>query len=283
MASKVHLITYATPRFRLRQLVLGWSVRLNHVADTVTSWNPEMLGAASFEMRVKGIRLDERGSGYWAWKPFIIDAKLREVPDGDFVLYCDVGRLYPFKLLDQPLTPFLRWMEEHGQDFMPGVKIPWDGAVSVWTKRETLVATGMDFPEVHTASPVQASFSMWRAGSKSRDFVSLWLDYCAQRSLISDDPSQGGLSELPSFRAHRHDQALLTLCCLKGGVCGLDLGSEKPAIDTRHPSEVSRLVFGADPKSLSLAGRTLHSAVGLIGKVEQVLRQKIKFGKPTSE
>ncbi len=280
---RVHLVTYATTRFRLRQLVLGWSARINHVAGTVTSWTPEMLGAAGFENRVRNIRLDERGSGYWAWKPFIIDAKLREVPDGDLVLYCDVGRLYPFKLLDQPLTPFLRWMEEHGQDFMPGVKIPWDGAVSVWTKRETLVATEMDYPEVHTASPVQASFSMWRAGAKSRDFVSQWLDYCAYRSLISDDPSQGGLSELPSFRAHRHDQALLTLCCLRASVCGLDLGSQKPTIDTRNPSEVSRLIFGTDPKSLSLAGRTLRSAVGLIGKVEQVLRQKIKFGKPISE
>ena len=280
---RVHLVTYATPRFRLRQLALGWSARINHVADTVTSWTPEMLMAAGFEKRVKNIRLDERGSGYWAWKPFIINAKLREVSEGDVVFYCDVGRLYPFKLLDQPVTPFVRWMEAHGQDFVPGVNIPWDGAVSVWTKREALVATGLDLAEFYTKSPVQASFSIWRAGPKSHDFVGQWLDYCAQRPLISDDPSQGELSELPGFRAHRHDQALLTLCCFKEGVCGLDLGSEKPAIDTRHPSEVSRLVFGDDPKSTTLAGRTLRAAVGLVGRGEQALRQKIKFGKPISE
>lgn len=64
-----------------------------------------MLRNAGFEGRCKDIKLSERGSGFWAWKPFIIDAKLREVPDGDLVFYCDVGRLHPFKLLDQPLTP----------------------------------------------------------------------------------------------------------------------------------------------------------------------------------
>ena len=280
---RIHLVTYATPRFRLRQLVLGWSARLNRITDTVTHWTPKKLHSAGFEERCKKIRLDERGSGFWAWKPFIIETKLRDVPDGDMVFYCDVGRLYPFKLLEHPITPFIDWMEDHVQDFMPGVKIPWDGAVSQWTKREALVATGMDQPEVHASIPIQASFSIWRAGVKSRDFVGQWLDYCAQRSLISDDASQGELSELPGFRAHRHDQALLTLCCLKDGVCGLDLGSEKPAIDTRHPSEVSRLVYSDDQESLSLTGRTLRTAIGLIGRVEQAVRQKIRFGKPISE
>ncbi len=280
---RIHLVTYATPRFRVRQLVLGWSARLNHVADTVTSWTPERLRSAGFEDRVKDIRLDERGSGFWAWKPFIIESKLREVPDGDLVFYCDVGRLYPFKLVDQPVAPYLQWMESRKQDVMPGVRIPWDGDISTWTKREAFVATEMDQPEIHTASPVQASFSIWRAGMTSRDFVGKWLDLCAQRPLISDDPCRDGLDEHPKFRAHRHDQALLTLCCIKQGIMGLDISCTQPSIDTRHPSEVSRLVFGDVLESLSLAGRALRLFVALVGQIEQVMRRKIKFGKPISD
>ena len=101
-----HLVTYATPRFRLRQLVLGWSAKFNRVADTVTHWTPEKLLSAGFEARCKDIKLTERGSGFWAWKPFIIDAKLREIPEGDVVFYCDVGRAYPFKQLTNSITPF---------------------------------------------------------------------------------------------------------------------------------------------------------------------------------
>jgi hypothetical protein len=279
----IHLVTYATPRFRLRQWLLGVSARLNGVVDTVSSWSPRELLAAGFEDRCKDIKLSERGSGFWAWKPFIIDAKLREVPDGDLVFYCDVGRLYPFKLLDQSLRPFLDWMEEQGQDVMPGVEIPWDGPNLAWIKREVLVAIGMDRPEVHSAAPIQASFSLWRAGSRSRDFVGSWLDACSHREWVSDDPSREGLVEHPGFRAHRHDQALLSLGCLAAGIRGLTIAETKPRIDTRHPSQVSRLCFGAIPTSPTVAGHLLRAAVWPIEQIEQQVRGKVKFGKPIRE
>ena len=279
----IHLVTYATRRFRHRQLILGWSARLNRVADTVTNWTPELLCKVGFEDRCKDINLSERGSGFWAWKPFIIDAKLREVQDGDLVLYCDVGRLYPFKLLDQPLAPYVRWMNEHGQDVMPGIEIPWDGPNSAWTKREALVATGMDRPEVHSANPIQASFSLWRASDTSRSLLSQWLDLCASRPLISDDPSRRELQELPDFRAHRHDQALLTLCCMRDGIVPLHIGNDRPDFDCRNPSEVSRHQFGDTPCTPTGLGRLLRAAVRLIANIEQSLRKRVKFGSPLAE
>lgn len=281
--SRIHLITYATPRFRPRQILLAVSARLNDVADTVTSWTPDKLRDAGFENRIKGISLLERGSGFWAWKPFVIATKLREVPDGDIVFYCDVGRLYPFKLLDQPISPFVRWMDDHCQDIMPGVQIPWDGQTSVWTKREALVATETDIPRFHGTSPVQASFSIWRAGKRSRDFAGEWLDLCAQRPLISDDPSRHGLVELPEFRAHRHDQALLTLCCLKHGIAALNLGSERPPIDTRHPSETSRFTFGEVAAGQSLCGTLLRLAVWPVWRLERWMRRRVAFGNSIRE
>jgi hypothetical protein len=280
---RIHLVTYATPRFRLRQVLLGWSARLNHVADTVTSWTPEMLRDAGFEETVKNIKLSERGSGFWAWKPFIIDAKLREIPEGDLVFYCDVGRRYPFKLLDQPVAPFLNWMNQQSQDVMPGIEIPWDGPNSAWTKREALVAFDMDHSGVHNASPVQASFSIWRASSASRAFVALWLDRCSQRHLISDDPSKSELEELPGFRGHRHDQALLSLCCISRNIRGMNLGDEKPTIDSRHPSEVSCYLFGKTSGQPTALGRLLRAGVWPIEQIEQQIRQRMKFGEQIHE
>lgn len=166
---------------------------------------------------------------------------------------------------------------------MPGVYIPWDGATSVWTKREALMATEMDRPEIHEASPVQASFSIWRASARGREFASHWLDLCARRALISDDPSQEGLSELPDFRGHRHDQALLTLCCLKEGVGGMNLGFQAPGIDVRHPSEVSRLSHGEVRGAPTLSGLLLRLAVRVLGQCEQVIRRRIQFGKAIQE
>lgn len=275
---RIHLVTYATPRFRLRQWVLGASARMNHIVDTVASWTPDSLRAAGFEERCKDINLSERGSGFWAWKPFVIGDKLANVPDGDLVIYCDVGRLYPFKLLDQPVDAYVNWMDERGQDIMPGIEIPWDGPNSAWVKREAFLAMNMDLPKVHSATPVQASFSLWRASASSRSFVANWLDLCSKRPLISDDPSRGDIAELADYRGHRHDQALLTLCCIKGGISGLDLGVEKPPIDTRHPSQVSRFRFGEVSGGLTLSGRLLRAILRPVEKIEQGLRHKVKFG-----
>jgi hypothetical protein len=139
-------------------------------------------------------------------------------------------------------------MEKCGQDVMPGIEIPWDGPVSRWTNRDALVALELDQPEIHAATPIQASFSLWRAGKKSCEFVREWLALCAQRRLISDDPVTDPRGNLQGFREHRHDQALLTLLCIKRGLSALSLGRERPGVDFRNPSEVSRIAFGIPVK-----------------------------------
>jgi hypothetical protein len=280
---KIHLVTYATPRFRLRQLVLGWSARLNRVADTVTHWTPEKLLSAGFEDRCNDIKLTERGSGFWAWKPFIIDAKLREVPEGDIVFYCDVGRRYPFKQLRGTIDPYLRWLNLHKHYVMPGLLIPWKGPMSMWTKRDAYVATGMDSHEIHTAIPIQASFSFWRASNDARIFASEWLDFSSKRALISDDPSIYGLSELPDFHEHRHDQSLLTLCCLRHGLKGLDIGNQMPPIDTQHPSEIACLLSGGKSACIPIAGHILNVLAWPMERIEARLRRKVSFGQPIPE
>lgn len=279
---KIHLVTYATSRFRLRQLLLGWSARLNHVVDSVTSWTPEMLQQAGFGQRCKDLSLSERGSAFWAWKPFIIEAKLREIPDGDLVFYCDVGRRYPFKELAVSVMPLLKWMESKQQDVLPGLHIPWKGPMAMWTKRDAFVFTAMDQPAFHQAIPIQASFSIWKNGPAARSLAAEWLAFSARRELISDDPSRCGLPELPEFHDHRHDQSILTLCCLKHHIQGIDLGREAPKIDTQHPAEVATLMGGERPQK-TLLGHLLSILARAIAFIESMIRKKVSFGAPIPE
>lgn len=280
---RIHLITYGTRRFRHRQWLLGWSAKANQVVDTVSHWTPEKLTSAGFEERCPEIKLSDRGSGYWAWKPFIIQKKLEEVPSGDIVFYCDVGRLYPFKILDQPLLPYINWMREHDQSCMPGIEIPWDGSTSVWTKRETLIHLNMDKPHIHQQSPVQASFSIWQKTSQSEEFISQWMEWCSQKKLISDDLSTDHIEELPEFRGHRHDQALLTLCCLQKNMLALNLGASAPTIDSKHPSQVSRIRFAPVKGYPSMTGKLFRLAIWPIEQFEQRLRRKLTLGKVIHE
>jgi len=275
---KVHLISYATRRYRLRQVLLGLSAKTNGIASSVDSWTLPRLTASDFGNIAPDISLAERGSGFWAWKPYLIGRALEAAAQGDLVFYCDVGRYFPYVLLEQPLDYFLEWMETHEQDVLPGARIPWTGTMGTWTKRDAFVRTGMDRPEFHEASPIQASFSFWRVSPECKDFVKEWQSWCIRRDLVSDDASTCGLPELPGFRGHRHDQSLLTLCCLKRGVEAIDIGQSKPSYNERDPGEVSRHVTGRTCPA-SLPGKLLRLASKPLEAGERALRERLTFGK----
>jgi len=273
-----HLTSYATTKYRHRQIFLAASAMENRVVATQTSWNPSKLIAAGFSDLAPDISLDERGSGFWAWKPFIILKALETIPDRDCVLYCDAGRKYPYILLDTPLDAFLSWMNENGQDVMPGIAIPWNGPMSVWTKYDAFAGTRVDGESIRRATPIQASFSLWRNTETTREFVGEWLSWCVRRPLVSDDISLEAATEAPEFKGHRHDQSLLNLCCLKHGIKGIDIGTEQQPYNERDPSHILKYVFGADPCATP-AGKAIALAARPVQLIEQTLRERITLGK----
>ena len=273
---RIHLVTFATRRFRHRQLFLGWSALANKVVDSVTHWTPKKLLATGFENRCPTIRLSERGSGFYAWKPFIIQKKLEEAPEGDIVFYCDVGRTFPYKLLSASLQFFLNWMKTRQQSVMPGIKIPWGGPMSMWTKRDAFVSMSMDTPSIHATAPIQASFSIWISGLDSKEIVAEWMNISAQRQLISDDPSVVSLPELSGYKEHRHDQSLLSLVCLKRCIECMDIGCDMPAIDAKHPSEVAGLLSGKTGE-FTAQGRLVAVLADVVEGLEWTARKWIKF------
>ncbi|MBC7979053.1 MAG: hypothetical protein H7Y36_00650 [Armatimonadetes bacterium] len=272
-----HLVSYATTKYRHRQVFLAASARANGIVESARSWTAAQLAASEFTKIAPNILLTERGSGFWAWKPFIIQKSLASLSDGEILLYCDVGRKYPYILLEHPLDSFVSWMDDHSQDIVPGVLIPWNGPMETWTKGEAFTGTGMNRSNVRKAIPIQASFSFWRASPQSKRFVAEWLSWCVQRNLINDDHSADGEPEVPVFRGHRHDQSLMTLCCLKNGVRGIDLGPEIPSFNERDPGQVAHHLFGTRPQ-LTLRGKLVRSAAKPVQFIEQNLRERITFG-----
>jgi hypothetical protein len=273
-----HLVSYATTKYRHRQVFLGVSARANGIVDSVKSWTEGHLRTSEFPKIAPDISLEERGSGFWAWKPFIIQKSLESLPDGEVLLYCDVGRKYPYVFLEHRLDPYVKWMNDHSQDILPGVLIPWKGSMETWTKRDAFIGTDMDRPEIREASPIQASFSFWRASQTSRAFVAEWLSLCCQRRLVSDDPSADGTPETLAFCGHRHDQSLMTLCCLKNGITGINLGQDIPAFNERDPGQVSQQLFGSQACP-TFIGKLIRSAVKPVEFIEQNLRERIAFGR----
>ena len=57
----------------------------------IMSYNREWLVTTDFYKDNQSILDEERGGGWWVWKPYVILDALSKVEEGDYVLYCDCG------------------------------------------------------------------------------------------------------------------------------------------------------------------------------------------------
>jgi hypothetical protein len=152
-----------------------------------------------FKEANKEIFASKRGPAFWIWKPYLIDRELKEMADGDYLIYSDAGVEFVNNvnhIIDRMTSDVWvfgnMWKHAH------------------WCKADVMVTV---FPE---ASPhlwencyqAQASVIVLRNTVSSRRFIHRWLSLCQQPGLIDDSPSKR--PNHPEFQEHRHDQAILT-------------------------------------------------------------------------
>ena len=198
---RTFLVSYADGRrvHELNQRALFRSAAGKGI-DVMRPCGPSDLDAA-FRARHRHILEERRGAGYWLWKPYVIRDCLRRAAEGDVVLYLDAG-----VLVRRPLGPLLREAQRRHLLLLRNVH-----RNGVYTKRDCFVLTGTDVPACHQAFQLDASVLAIENTDADRRFVDTWLELCADDRILTDRANQCGRPNLPEFRAHRYDQAVLSV------------------------------------------------------------------------
>ena len=175
--------------------------------------------ARSFENLDKEFCLDNkdilsqpRGAGYWLWKPQIILQELKKLNPDDVLVYSDAGRYsyYNFKCFPKRLVKLAK---EKG--FLLGPTLGQHGPMRKWVKRDAFILLDMDQPEIHMLPTIQAGWSFWTPCPEAFEFLEKWLSACKDPRILTDIENTQGLPNLPDFKDHRHDMAVLTLLAYK--------------------------------------------------------------------
>lgn len=155
------------------------------------------------DLPAKMIKEGVRGAGcYWLFKPFIIDRELKQMTDGDFLVYADAG-----------------------VEIINNINFVIDRMEDVWLfgnmynhfdycKTAVLDAMLPDWKQFASPKQVQASVIVLRVGDRARQIVADWLKWCKKPSMIDDS----GTSTHEGFVDHRHDQAILTNIAMLEGI-----------------------------------------------------------------
>jgi len=176
---------------------------LRHNATESIAFSPADL-PEWFTTKNAEILKHKRGAGYWLWKPFIIAEQLKNMNNGEILVYADAGIEVVNNLhwiTDRMTAPLFLFGTHNRQ--------------SAWTKRDIFKVLGVDTPEQHNAEQVNAAVIFIRVSEFSRAFVNTWLTYSQDAHLIDDSPSVA--KNLPDFVENRHDQAILSVLATGAG------------------------------------------------------------------
>ena len=172
--------------------------------DECHAFNSSVIDA-EFKRTNAKILSARRGAGYWLWKPYIINKTLHELNEGEYLIYADAGIHFI-----SPVHPALAIMEAFDSVYH-GVIVSCNGLPhSKWCKRDAFVKQQCDFEKCHQARQAAGGWSFWRKGPHALKVASTWLKESADFASLTDAPNVMGKPNLPGFRDHRHDQAVLT-------------------------------------------------------------------------
>lgn len=204
------LVSYATDNYRKAQEKLHMTGQMYF--DTHVMASPEYL-PDEFKEENKALLSAPTGAGYWLWKSKIIQMVLQTVNEGDFVFYIDAGN----EILSDLSILFTLCKQNGGILLFDNRDGSTDRSThknNAWIKRDTFIAMGCDSPLFYDAPHVDASYQLYQKNDRSEQFIQEYLLYCLNASALSNAPSVLG-TELSTHRAHRNDQAILSLLARK--------------------------------------------------------------------
>lgn len=166
-----------------------------------------------FKTKMASVLADERGAGWYCWKPYVIKKEMEDCADGDYLIWSDAGTEVMSSIQRLVLA-----MDDDILLFSNG----WRHVE--WCKMDLLkycftLYNDLDNPAygsfhqgmVDNAEQVQASHIVFKVCQQTRNFVAHWAHIAEIPHMIDNSDSE--LPNFPTFQEHRWDQSIL--CCLQ--------------------------------------------------------------------
>lgn len=218
---KVYFITYGSGKFKYS------SKRVSKEANSLGFFDKVFVfSERDLPLNIKSSPLfyNNKGGGFWLWKPYVIDKVLNEIDDGDIVVYSDAGTellnsdkwneyFYQLKnynsIFFQYRENFDYGWNKFNSDYNESPKLKF------WTKRSTvdhfkdLFSSENDWLE---KNKICAGLIFIKKSRESQDLIKEWLNNMLFFPYIVCDLFENEKrNQIEGFSEHRHDQSVLSI------------------------------------------------------------------------
>lgn len=150
------------------------------------------------------IEKNKRGYGYWLWKPYLVLRTLRNMKDGDILLYSDSGA---------SINPDI----EQFKEMIKRVSTTPSGIVSwelphfekTFTKMDLVYHLQAESIIENNIKQLHATFFLLRCSESVKKVVEKWYETASNYQLLDDTASK--IQNDASFIEHRHDQSIFSI------------------------------------------------------------------------
>jgi hypothetical protein len=213
---QVVLLNYADDRFGHKggkfkrcQQAMSESA-LAYGVDSVASWDWEMLASTTFYQNHKAYLERPYHLNGFVFKPYLTLRTLDELKEGDILVYYDTGN--GGHIFDTSVEPLVKMCVANGGTLMH----QWGETNQKWTKRDCFYLMGLDCPEYHRATHIQATWFVLEKNAFTMKFVHEYLRCTLDERIASYQNARVcGLPDLPGFVENRGDQSVLSLLAHK--------------------------------------------------------------------
>lgn len=210
------LLNYADDRFghkgkifKRAQQAMSDSALL-HGVDSVASWNWEKLSATEFYSEHQEYLEKRYHLNGFVFKPYLTLRTLAELNDGDILIYYDSGD--GAHIFDTSVRPLVEMCIANGGTLIH----EWGETNRKWVKRDCFYWMGLDSPESHNATHMQATWFVLQKNAFTMQIAQEYLRYTLDERIGSYENTRAcGLPDLPGFVENRGDQAVLSLLAHK--------------------------------------------------------------------
>lgn len=154
------------------------------------------------------IKNNNRGLGYWIWKPILLKSVLKKINDGDLIFYSDAGCELSIKARSNFKFLCKLAIKNEGLFF----RLPY--LENAWTKADIFNDDIFKGKLNGEDNQVQATFFLLKKTIKGVKLINDWYSLAVKNNYHYIDDSPSELSNHLSFIENRHDQSILS-CLVK--------------------------------------------------------------------
>lgn len=233
----IHLITYGNRLYEKAKIRLIREAVDFGLFKTITAYGPKSLDH-DFVEEYRDILKNNKGGGYWIWKIQIIKQKLKEISDGEFLIYLDAGcslnkhgikRFQQYiQLLKTSRYGMLRFQMEHQE--------------RAWTTKEIFNAFGVERESEHAVSGqlIGGIIVMRKCDHLEKIIDHVFSILKLDKHLITD--KYNSCQDI-YFKDNRHDQSILSIASKQLG--SVVIGKDETYFDPFGNNESIKYPFWA--------------------------------------